>query len=692
MSPSAPLPHDAAEELLAHAVCDYSDRRAAGESVRPQEYQARLGDQYAEFLTLVETEAALWKALRPPEASPLPRDFGPYVLKSELGRGGVGVVYEAEEKSLQRTVALKILRTGIDTDEIAKRRIRQEARMAAQVRHESVVSIFGCGEVQGQVYIAMDLVPGEPLSHYLKRGERPEPRELAGALSGVARALQALHEKGVFHRDVKPANLIVRPDGRFVLTDFGLARAVDSTRLTQSGHAVGTPLYMSPEHIRTPHAVDARSDVYGLGAVLYEALTGRPPFQSTDQAAIYNQILRERPVKPSTLAPGVPADLERVALKALEKDPAHRYATAAEMAADLERHAAGQRTVGRPRSLVARGASAVRRHALPIAAGLLVAFAGAWMWTHRDATLEVDGLAEEQLEVVVDGQVRGRAPVTMAIAPGRRVIEVRRSMDADRWEPIRRERDFAPGETYALDGNRVFPKERPTASDLADIGRRIGLAPPRALDDTRATTRSGAAQGEPACVLIPRGDVRVEDLGVWMVEIDPEQFVAGTRLVVLRGNEALVEQDLIAPANGSLVCGEFPAKLAGLVRVGDKLRVRCVEPGARSASNGRPDVRVVAVPELAADLARADERLSDARHHLREHFRAARLEQARLYTAAFVEARQVALADREDKAAHGVLLRALVMGERGEALLAEAIQGFVFGGQPAPDLCGAGAR
>lgn len=697
MSPSAPLPPDAAEELLALAVSDYGDRRAAGESVRPQEYQARLGEQYAEFLSLVETEVALQRTLRPPEASPLPRDFGPYTLRSELGRGGVGVVYEAEEKALQRVVALKILRTGIDTDETAKRRIRQEARMAAQVRHDSVVSIFNCGEVQGQVYIAMDLVPGEPLSHLLKRGERPEPRALAAAVAQVGRALQALHEKGVFHRDVKPANLLVRPDGRYVLTDFGLARAVNSTRLTQSGHAVGTPLYMSPEHIRTPHAVDARSDVYGLGAVLYEALTGRPPFESTDQAAIYNLILRERPVKPSSVVPGVPADLERVALKALEKDPAHRYATAAEMAADLERFAVGQRTLGRPRSLLSRGLSTARRQALPIAAGLLLAFGGAWLWTHRDATLEVEGSAEEALEVLVDGEIRGRVPLSMAVAPGRRLIEVRRSKDPERWEPIRKERDFEPGETYALDGTRVYPKERPTASDLADIGRRIGLAAPKPPSDTRTTTRSVGPAADTPCVLLPYGQVRVEDLKTWMVEVDPEQFVQGTRLEVRRGSELLAQLDLPRPAGGgSLLSGEFPPELAASVRVGDKLKVFCVEPGgAGPQANGkRHEVRVVAKPEIQADLAKIDEQLADApaHLHLREHFRAGRLAHAYLFTAAFLEARAAAMADPADKTAHGLLLQALEAGDRSETLLFEALHDHVFQGKPAPILAPGGQR
>ena len=365
MDSTKPSPADPEERdrVLGECLDDFTRRRGLGEPVSVEDYRARLGADFGEFVEAVATTDLLDSVLtlRPP-ASTFPRTFGRYTLLAQLGRGSVGVVYDALDRELGRRVALKVLRPGFDTDPAAVERFRSEARHCALVRHPSIVVVHEAGLAEGQHYYTMERVEGHTLAS-LVRGDRapglPAPPPLPALLRGladVADALGALHAATAVHRDVKPSNLMVQSDGRFVLADFGLARTVDSVRMTRTGQMMGTLLYSSPEQVLGRRdAVDARSDVYGLGATLYEAVSGKPPFDTEDAGELMKRILEQRPAPPSqvaakdpTRAP-VPAAVDRVVLKCLEKRPEDRYPSMAALQADLLALADGREPEGRGR-------------------------------------------------------------------------------------------------------------------------------------------------------------------------------------------------------------------------------------------------------------------------------------------------------------------------------------------------------
>ncbi len=309
--------------------------------------------------------------------------LGDYDLHREIAHGGMGVVYRAVQRSLGRQVAVKVLRGGELAGADARRRFRREAEAAAQLQHPGVVVIHEVGEDQGVCWFSMDLVAGENLADHCAR-QPLAAREAAACVARVARAIHHAHQQGVLHRDLKPSNILLTPEGEPRVTDFGLARwlrtgkeATVASEVTRSGQTVGSPGYVAPEQALEARA-DERSDVYGLGAVLYHALTGRAPFHGPTLDSILLQLRESEPVPPRRLNPTVPRDLETVCLKCLEKRPAGRYATAQAVAEDLERFLAGEPLAARAVSPLGRGLRwALRRPALAGALALLaVAVAG----------------------------------------------------------------------------------------------------------------------------------------------------------------------------------------------------------------------------------------------------------------------------------------------------------------------------
>ena len=261
------------------------------------------------------------------------RRFGPFLVGEELGRGGMGVVYRARHEDLGRDVALKLLAAGAYATPEQRRRFLAEARLAGRIRHPRIVAIHDAGERDGQLYFAMDLVAGDDLAARLRAGPLPA-REAAGILADVAAAVQHLHEAGILHRDLKPSNVLLDDAGTPHLADFGLARDDAADGGTATGTVLGTPEYMPPEQA-AGRGLDSRADVYGLGAILYAALTGRPPFTGQTRLLALMNVLEREPVPPRRLEPRVPGPLQRICLRCLEKDPARRYASAAAVAADL---------------------------------------------------------------------------------------------------------------------------------------------------------------------------------------------------------------------------------------------------------------------------------------------------------------------------------------------------------------------
>jgi serine/threonine protein kinase len=281
------------------------------------------------------------------EAPEIPR----YEILGRLGEGATAVVYRALDRELHRYVALKVQRQLVAPDDVASQRFRREAQAAAGVPHPNVVMVHDTGEDKGRLYLVMELVDGRPLSEILK--QRPtDLKALLRILEKAARGVAAAHDKGIVHRDLKPSNILVSEGGDAKVADFGLAHLLDSpSHLTKTGSSLGTPLYMSPEQVEgRARDISPRTDVYSLGAILYEIVTGHVPHEGETMMEIYGRIVNDDPKPPSSWNPSAPQDLQTVALKALEKDPQRRYANAQDFANDLAHWLAGEPVLARPRA------------------------------------------------------------------------------------------------------------------------------------------------------------------------------------------------------------------------------------------------------------------------------------------------------------------------------------------------------
>ncbi|HEX5271427.1 MAG TPA: serine/threonine-protein kinase, partial [Gemmataceae bacterium] len=273
-----------------------------------------------------------------------------YHVLAELGRGGMGVVYKARQVALDRVVALKMVLDGEYASPDARRRFRAEAEAVARLQHPHIVQIFDVGEKDGRVYFSLEYCPGGTLAGKLNGSPLP-PREAARLVETLARAVHAAHEQHLVHRDLKPANVLLTADGTPKIADFGLARRTDREGETQTGAVIGTPSYMAPEQAAgRARDVTPATDVYALGAILYEALTGRPPFRGSTLMETLDQVRFTQPAPPRRLRPDTPRDLEAICLRCLAKRPADRYPTAAALADDLRRFVEGGRVPpARPR-------------------------------------------------------------------------------------------------------------------------------------------------------------------------------------------------------------------------------------------------------------------------------------------------------------------------------------------------------
>lgn len=283
------------------------------------------------------------------------RYFGDYELLEEIARGGMGVVFKARQTSLNRIVALKMIVAGQLASAAEVQRFYTEAESAAQLDHPGIVPVFEVGEHEGQHYFSMALVHGESLAAKFVDGPLAAG-DAAEIVRSVAQSVEYAHGKGVIHRDLKPSNILIDEAGQPRITDFGLAKRIDAeSSLTGTGQILGTPSYMSPEQAGgKTDRIGPLSDVYSLGAILYTLLTGRPPFQSTTPTATLIQVLQQEPVSPRALNAKAPRDLETICLKCLEKEPRRRYASAGELAAELNRYLTGEPIQARPIGSAAR--------------------------------------------------------------------------------------------------------------------------------------------------------------------------------------------------------------------------------------------------------------------------------------------------------------------------------------------------
>ncbi len=340
---------DASGSDFENVLASYLDRLTEGDFLDPEEVRAA-NPQFGE--ALLEHLATFIEATEAKVPAPL-GTLGDYTLRRQIGRGGMGVVYEAWENSMDRVVALKVLPPGAAADNKAFTRFMREAKTAGQLRHENIVGVYSTGVKEGTPWYSMEYVEGETLAEILARLKDAEPNgetpfgkkdtlvyfgKLAEAFADVADGLQHAHSKKVIHRDIKPSNLILDRDGRLRILDFGLARLEGQESLTLSGDFVGTPAYMSPEQARRRKIpVDHRTDVYSLGATMYETFCGQPPFRGTDHAETLTQIIERDPEEPRKIDSRVPKDLETIVLKCLRKEAVDRYGTAEALGQDLRR-------------------------------------------------------------------------------------------------------------------------------------------------------------------------------------------------------------------------------------------------------------------------------------------------------------------------------------------------------------------
>ncbi len=396
-----------------------------------------------------------------------------FEILKELGRGGMGVVYLARELRLNRPCALKMIRAGNLAGARETRRFLAEAEAAARLRHPNIVQVFSLGECDGLPYLELEYVEGGSLADQLDGTPRP-PHDATRLVETLARCIGAAHALGIVHRDLKPANVLLSADGIPKITDFGLARAMDSdSGLTASEEILGTPSYMAPEQAggKSKQAGPA-ADVYALGAVLYELLTGRPPFKAATVLETLEQVRSTEPVPPSRLVPRLPRDLETICLKCLQKASSARYESAARLAADLTRYLEGQPIEARPIGRAHRLWRWCRRNkavavltasvATLLVASTIVAGLAAYQ-SHRGY------LRERGLGQVAD-DARGRAEANRIRAEANLVrarAVVERDVHRSRRRSDRPERNGAvPAETARegpglLRGNRPAAEQRP---------------------------------------------------------------------------------------------------------------------------------------------------------------------------------------------------------------------------------------
>jgi eukaryotic-like serine/threonine-protein kinase len=274
--------------------------------------------------------------------------IGEYEVIEEIARGGMGVVYKARQKPVKRLVALKMILTGQMASDQERARFLREAELAANLDHPNIVPIYEVSEFQGCPFFSMKLIEGQSLSRLIKQKAQEksafEPKAAAQLTATVARAVHFAHERGFLHCDLKPSNILLERDGRPYVTDFGLAkRASEDSSLSLSGAILGTPSYMAPEQASgSRKGLSPATDVYGLGAILYELLTGVPPFRNPTVMETVVEVLERDPLPPRELRPEIPRELETICLKCLEKDPAQRYPSAEALAEELERHIQGE--------------------------------------------------------------------------------------------------------------------------------------------------------------------------------------------------------------------------------------------------------------------------------------------------------------------------------------------------------------
>lgn len=334
------------------------------------------------------------------------KKFSSYEIIEEIARGGMGIVYKAKQLNLNRIVALKVLLTGGVATPTEIKRFRQEAEIAGSLQHPYIVSIYEVGEYNHYHYFTMDYIPGDTLKVHIKKHSRK--KNLFKILVKISEALQYAHEHNVIHRDIKPSNIIVTPEWEPKLTDFGLAKRIDEkSDIPEEGHTLGTPFYLSPEQARGDKNIDGRTDIYSMGVILYEILTGQVPFRSNTLMELYNRIMNEDPVSPRRINKRIDKNISTICLKAMSKEPEERYQTAQELADDLSRYLKGEPIIARPPSqfkriiqYIKKNSQKVIKNSITLLCLTILTIVAIWYFFYNDSKLLYEYDSYEQLEKI----------------------------------------------------------------------------------------------------------------------------------------------------------------------------------------------------------------------------------------------------------------------------------------------------
>ena len=446
-------------------------------------------DETNESSELTRTADGSWSSQVLPSGATV-RYFGDYEIQKELGRGGMGVVYKARQVSLNRPVALKMIKAGVLADDAELRRFQNEAEAVALLDHPGIVPVYEVGEHDGQRYFSMKLIDGGNLAEQLA-SFRDDPRAAVTLMIETAEAVQHAHMRGILHRDLKPANILIDAQGHPHVTDFGLAKRIESdVELTQSGAIMGTPAYMSPEQAAGRRgAITTATDVYGLGAILYALLTGKAPFGGESVIETLDAVRTRPPEPPTKRNARIPRDLELICLKCLEKNPVDRYPTAGALADDLGRFAAGEPVSVRAAGAVERVAKWARRkptlaaaYTLGLLALLLGGLGGAavWQWRAAARARDLAATAREAAEKARDGEA------TAKVGTERLNVQLRRALDE--------QKQLADKLKQLADEKATLAERAGTARDslvemINDLSDQVNSDPNRALSQAVLTRK-----------------------------------------------------------------------------------------------------------------------------------------------------------------------------------------------------------
>ncbi|HZV02401.1 MAG TPA: protein kinase [Planctomycetota bacterium] len=456
---------DVAEASRTHDTANIHDSSGVepDRSVRPEERETYVAPRASDRLARDESQRSLG-------------EIGHYTITGELGRGGMGVVYKAYDRVLKRNVAVKMILDPTRAGRSLVERFRAEASAVARLHDPRIVSVFEVGEHDEKPYIVMELVDGRSLEQLLQEEELSE-RRIAEVLRDTALALQHAHDNGIIHRDVKPENVLVDRAGGAHLMDFGLAQDLAATtRLTVAGQILGTPAYMAPEQASgTGEVIGPRADVYALGAVLYRALAGRPPFEGSAIQELIYRVLTEEPKAPRTIRPDIHPDLETIALRCLTKEQGRRYESAAAVAEELRRFLDGEPLVARPVGSFERLWRRARRNRRTVVVGALLAAAATagvlWLRTRHEQEL-----ARERADNARKTELLRKAQATASIEEGERFLAAHSQDAAIACATSAIELDPSRGDAWSLRASAYFEKGD-SARALADSEKAIEVAP-----------------------------------------------------------------------------------------------------------------------------------------------------------------------------------------------------------------------